>query len=319
AEGEVARRCLNSSCPARLKESLAHYASRTVMDIDGLGDALVDQLVDSGLVKSIADLYQLRLDQLLGLERMGEKSASKILSNIEASRQRPFNRVLLGLGIDGVGSTVAEALVRRYGDLDSIIEASRSAIVIEGEVLDEISDSIEQFFHEPHNATTVQRLKAERLQFSGERKWAPTGPLDGKVFVLSGSFRDITHPDFTQDVVESKIRTAGGMVMKETTEKLRRKRTALILGEGERTREKAEKAKSIGLAVWAMDQFLQYLEEASRTFSAQPFEPSSAGPLTGMAFVLTGALPSMSRDEAKALIEAAGGKVTGSVSRKTSV
>jgi DNA ligase (NAD+) len=428
AEGEVARRCLNSSCPARLKESLAHYAARTVMDIDGLGDELIDELVDRGLLRSIPDLYRLtlqdlaklrmtrgrekfvsnilalkcatqneldaevepvgassrvgniahireapidrliaelgdsrgkehalalkqinavrssrgdkkglggeriselvnpdevrtivaqhesRIDGILKYEKVPDTQDSKILANIAASRQRPFARLLAGLGINGVGRTIAEALVRRYGDLDSIIEASRSAMVVDGEVLDEISDSIEQFFNEPHNAAMIKRLRAEGLQFQGAKTCAPAGPLDGEVFVIAGTLRGVGQAD-----IESKITLAGGTVAKESTEKLHRKRTALILGEGDKAAEKAERARALGMEIWDTERLLQHLEEASRDFRVKTARPTAKGPFAGMTFVLTGTLPSMSREQAKARIEAAGGKVTGSVSKSTSV
>jgi DNA ligase (NAD+) len=430
AADEVVRRCLNSSCPARLKESLTHFASRSVMDIDGVGEALVNELVDRGLVKTIPDLYRLELNDLKNLRRMQRrekfvaniialrsasqeeldskvasvKAASKawnrarlretpmdqllvelgglrgralldtvkhinsvrssnsskedkrglgderiaelvkpeemravaerhqsiidrilksekapvtqderIRSKIEASRQQPFTRLLAGLGINGVGSTVAEALVRRYGDLDSIIEASRSAMVVDGVVLDQVSDNIEQFFDEPHNAEMVRRLKEEGLKFHGVKHWAASGPLDGEVFVIAGSLHGISKAD-----IESKIASAGGTVTSESTEKLSRKRTALVLGEGPKAAEKAERARVIGLEIWSKDQLFQHINKASSSFKMEASKPSATGPLTGMTFVLTGTLPSMSREKATERIESAGGKVTDSVSKLTS-
>ena len=119
-EGEAASRCVNTSCPARLRETLLHFAARGVMDIDGMGDALVDQLLARGLVHSVADLYQLTVPQLLELERMGEKSAAKIIKNIEKSRSQPLARVLNGLGIPFVGERTAQLLAGHFGDLDEI-------------------------------------------------------------------------------------------------------------------------------------------------------------------------------------------------------
>ncbi len=127
-EGEAASRCINTNCPARLKESVSHFAARGVMDIDGMGDVLVDQLVTRGMVKSVADIYDLTLDQLLELERMGEKSAEKILRNIDASRKQPLPRVLNGLGIPFVGERTAQILADTFGSLDAIAEADEEKL-----------------------------------------------------------------------------------------------------------------------------------------------------------------------------------------------
>jgi len=121
--GEAASRCINTNCPARLKESVRHFAARGVMDIDGMGDVLVDQLVTHELVKSVADIYDLTVEQLLELERMGKKSAEKIRQNIDASRKRPLSRVLNGLGIPFVGERTAQILADAFGSLDAIAQA----------------------------------------------------------------------------------------------------------------------------------------------------------------------------------------------------
>ncbi|MBL8218670.1 MAG: NAD-dependent DNA ligase LigA, partial [Bryobacterales bacterium] len=185
AEGEAASRCLNSNCPARLKESVLHFAARGVMDIDGMGDVLVDQLVDRGMVKNIADLYDLTLEQLLTLERMGEKSATKILQNIERSRQQPLPRVLNGLGIPFVGERTAQLLADTFGDLDEIIAVSRrttaSSVQAVGgqtqqvltlqaaaEVGPKVEESIRRFFAEEHNRALVERLRGT-LQAAGAK------------------------------------------------------------------------------------------------------------------------------------------------------
>ena len=281
-------------------------------DKKGLGGERICELADPKEVRKIVAQHESNIDQILKYEKVPDTQDLKILSNIAASRQGPFARLLAGLGINGVGRTIAEALVRRYGDLDSIIKASRSAMVVDGVVLDEISDSIEQFFKEPHNAAMVERLRAEGLQFQDEKTWAPAGPLDGEVFVIAGTLRGVGAD------IESKITVAGGTVSKESTEKLRRKRTALILGEGEKATEKAERARALGLEIWDAERLLQHLEEASRGFRVEAGSPTAKGPFAGMTFVLTGTLPSIKREAAKARIEAAGGKVTGSVSKSTS-
>src|SRR6185436_15147998 len=127
-EGEAISRCINTNCPARLKESVLHFAARGVMDIDGMGEVLVSQLVDSGLVRNVADLYRLTLDNLAGLERMGKKSAEKLLANIETSRKQPLPRILNGLGIPFVGERTAQLLADAFRDLDKIAKASEDEL-----------------------------------------------------------------------------------------------------------------------------------------------------------------------------------------------
>ena len=127
-EGEAASRCVNTDCPARLKESILHFASRGVMDIDGMGEALVDQLVDRGLVKSVVDIYHLSAAQLMDLDRMGKKSAEKLLANIERSKELPLPRVLNALGIRFVGERTAQLLAEHFGSMDAIAEADPYAL-----------------------------------------------------------------------------------------------------------------------------------------------------------------------------------------------
>ena len=159
AEGEVATRCINTNCPARLKESLLHFAARAVMDIDGMGEALVDQLVEKRLVRSIADIYELTFEQLTDLERMGEKSARKVLDNIEASRERPLPRLMAGLGIPFVGERTAQFLAERSPQLKRCARPRRNSCKPMTEVGPKVSESIRRFFEEPHNMELVDRLR----------------------------------------------------------------------------------------------------------------------------------------------------------------
>ena len=193
-QGEAASRCLNTNCPARLKESILHFASRSVMDIDGMGDALVDQLVDKGLVKSIADLYTLRKDDLVKLERMGEKSAAKLLENIQNSKKRPLARVLGGLGIPFVGERTAQILADTFGSLDAIMAADELELQRAEEVGPKVAQSIRHFFHEPRNRELVERLRELGLQFEQERR-DKGGPLEGLTFVLTGTLPTISREE----------------------------------------------------------------------------------------------------------------------------
>jgi DNA ligase (NAD+) len=238
AEGEAASRCLNSNCPARLKESVLHFAARGVMDIDGMGEALVDQLVDRGMVRNIADLYELRLEQLLTLERMGEKSATKILQNIERSRKQPLPRVLNGLGIPFVGERTAQILADTFGDLDRIANADVETLQAADEVGPKVGESIRRFFAEEHNRALVERLRHAGLQFKHEARRVEGGPLAGKVFVITG-----TLPSLTREEAKAKIEAAGGKV----TDSVSKKTSYLVAGEA--AGSKLAKAQSLAIPI----------------------------------------------------------------------
>lgn len=237
-EGEAASRCINTNCPARLKESIRHFAARGVMDIDGLGEALVDQLVDRGLVKSIADLYELKLEQLVELERMGEKSASKILANIERSREKPLARVLWGLGIPFVGERTAQILADTFGSLDRIAEADEETLQQAEEVGPKVARSIYQFFREPHNRELVERLRKVGLRFEQEVMKKEGGPLAGLTFVLTG-----TLPHLTREEAKARIEAAGGKVAGSVSRK-----TSYVVA-GAEAGSKLEKARELGIPV----------------------------------------------------------------------
>ncbi len=159
-EGEAASRCINANCPARLKETILHFASRGVMNIDGVGDALVDQLVDRGLVKSVADLYDLTEERVVELERMGKKSAANVIANIENSKKNPLPRVLSALGMRFVGERTAVFLAEHFGSMDAIAAASVEELQQAEEVGPKVAESIFQFFREPHNHELIERLRA---------------------------------------------------------------------------------------------------------------------------------------------------------------
>ncbi len=254
-EGEVATRCLNSSCPARLKESLLHFAARSVMDIDGLGEALVDQLVASGAVKSMADFYQLTVEQLTGLERMGQKSARKIIDNIEATKRKPLARVLAGLGIPFVGERTAQLLAGDLGSLDAVIEASEARLQLVEEIGPKVSQSIQKFFAEPHNQELVRRLRAAglTLESAGPRR-APAGPFVGMAFVLTG-----TLPSLEREEAKAMIEAAGGKVTGSVS-----KKTSVVVA-GAEAGSKLAKAQELGIPVWDQDQLLERIRSAVQT------------------------------------------------------
>src|SRR5216683_473875 len=206
-EGEAASRCINTNCPARLKESILHFASRGVMNIDGLGDVLVEQLVDRGIITGVADLYDLVVDKLAELDRMGRKSAANVVRNIERSKQNPLPRVINALGIRFVGERTALFLAEEFGDLDKMSSAHLDELQKAEEVGPKVAESIYQFFREPRNQDLVERLRSAGLQFEYRVRRRPAGPLAGLTFVLTGAL-----PGLSREEARQRIEAAGGKV-----------------------------------------------------------------------------------------------------------
>ncbi len=248
-EGEAASRCINTNCPARLKESVLHFAARGVMDIDGMGDVLVDQLVTRGVVKSVADIYHLTVEQLMDLERMGQKSAEKVWRNIDASRKQPLPRVLNGLGIPFVGERTAQILAETFGSLDAIAGADEETLQQADEVGPKVSQSIRQFFHEPRNRELVEKLRQAGLTFEHTIKKKIAGKLAGKVFVLTG-----TLPNLTREDAKARIEAAGGKVTGSVS-----KKTDYVVA-GEDPGSKLDKANSLGVPVIGEPELLALLQ-----------------------------------------------------------
>jgi DNA ligase (NAD+) len=248
-EGEAASRCINTNCPARLKESISHFAARGVMDIDGMGDVLVDQLVSRGLVKSVADIYDLTVEQLLELERMGQKSAEKVKGNIDRSRKQPLPRVLNGLGIPFVGERTAQILADAFGSLDAIAQADETTLQQADEVGPKVSQSIQQFFHEPRNRELVERLRKAGLTFTHEIRKKSGGPLAGKTFVLTG-----TLPNLAREEAKARIESAGGKVSGSVS-----KKTNYVVA-GSEAGSKLDKATELGIPVLGEPELLAMLK-----------------------------------------------------------
>ena len=237
-EGEAATRCINVDCPARLKESIRHFASRGVMNIDGLGDALIDQLVDRGMVTGVADLFSLTTEQIAGLDRMGPKSASNVIKNIERSRYLPMPRVIAALGIRFVGERTAEFLAQHFGSLDKISEASREELQEANEVGPKVAESIYAFFHEPRNRELLERLKAANLSFEYTARKRKDGVLNGLTIVLTG-----TLPSLSREEAKQRIEAAGGKVASAVT-----KKTSFVVA-GDDAGSKLAKAKELKIPV----------------------------------------------------------------------
>ncbi len=253
-EGEAASRCVNTNCPARLKESVRHFASRSVMNIDGMGEALVDQLVEHGLVKSVSDIYGLTLEQLVDLERMGKKSAENVLRNIENSRQNPLPRLLVGLGIGFVGVRTAVLLAETFGSLDAIAEADEQTLQEAEEVGPKVAKSIHEFFREPRNRELVERLRKAGLKFDHPKKArAAAGPFAGLTFVLTGTLGSMTREEAGERIVK-----AGGKVSGSVS-----KKTSFVVV-GEEAGSKLDKAKTLGVEVLTEEQFLDKLSDGKQ-------------------------------------------------------
>jgi DNA ligase (NAD+) len=249
AEGEANHYCVNVNCPAKLRESLLHFASRHVMNIEGMGEALVDQLLSHGLVHNIADLYSLKMDELLQLERMGKKSAENVLGEIEASKKLGLERVIFGLGIRMVGERTAEFLAEHFGSMDALMQASEEELLEVNEVGPRIASSIREFFAEEKNCRLIERLRKAGLQMTGERKERGT-KLAGLTFVLTG-----TLPTYSRDDAKKMIEDAGGKVSGSVS-----KKTSYVVA-GEEAGSKLDKATALGVKVISEAELLRMLGE----------------------------------------------------------
>ncbi len=236
-EGEVDYRCVNANCPAKLVGTILHFASRGVMNIDGMGDALVNQLTERGLVKNVADIYKLTKDDLLSLERMGDKSAQNILDEIENSKKLPLERVIYGLGIRMVGERTAQFLAEHFGSMEALESAGVEELQDVNEVGPRIAESIVEFFSIAANRKLVERLREAGLTLTGQKKQRGT-KLAGKTFVLTGT---LAH--FTRDEAKKMIEDAGGKVTGSVS-----KKTDYVVA-GADAGSKLDKAKELGVQV----------------------------------------------------------------------
>jgi DNA ligase (NAD+) len=251
--GEAAAvwRCLNPDCPAQLRGRIGHWCARGAMDIEGGGEVLAIQLVNHKLVHDVADLYSLTMDQLLTVERMGQKSAQNFLNALEASKSRELWRLIFGLGILHVGAGVAKSLARAYASLDEIAAASVEQLTETEDIGDVIAESVCQWFGNPRNQALIQRLRAAGLNFKSStfQVRATKGAISGKTFVLTG-----TLPNLKREEAAAKIEAAGGKVSGSVS-----KKTDYVVA-GEEAGSKLAKAQELGVATLDEQGLLKLLE-----------------------------------------------------------
>lgn len=255
-DGEVALRCVNPACRARLREALRHFARRTAMDIEGLGPRLIEQLVDAGLVDDVAALYRLEADQLAGLDRMGEKSAASLVEQIANSRKRPLSRLIFGLGIRQVGERAARTLACHFRTLDAFIAAADEEDLATrlGALRDigpETSASVTEFVRSPSGRALLEHFRGvgAGLEEPGVPERPPEGPLAGKTVVLTG-----TLPHFSREAAKAALEAAGARVSGSVSRK-----TDLVVA-GAEAGSKLDKARELGVRVLDEDEFVRMLE-----------------------------------------------------------
>ena len=248
-EGEVDYRCVNADCPARLLESLLHFSARKVMNIDGLGEAVVEQLLNRGMVKSIADLYTLTEEQLLSLERIGQKTADALLHEIQKSKSVPLNRVLFGLGIRFVGERTAQLLAEKFGSMDALMVALPEELERLNEVGPRVAQATREFFDEAKNRELIEKLRAAGLTFTAEKR-KKSSQFEGMTFVLTG-----TLPNLSREDAKAKIEAAGGRVSGSVSRK-----THYVVA-GDEAGTKLDKARELRVKVIGEAELVKLLEQ----------------------------------------------------------
>ena len=243
-EGEVAYRCLNSACPAKRRESLLHFASRHAMDIDGLGDKIVDQLVDRDLARDVADLYALNLDELANLERMGEKSAQNLLDEIDKSKQASLQRVIYALGIPFVGERTAELLANRFSSMEELAGAKEQELYEVAEVGPKVASGILEFFSEPANRSVVKKLEKAGVRPKVERRAVRSEKFAGKSFVFTGALLNRSREE-AGELVQQHGGKVSGSVSKKTD--------YVVVGADPGS--KYDKAKELGVSILTEQEF----------------------------------------------------------------
>jgi DNA ligase (NAD+) len=242
----VALYCVNHECPAQFREQLKWFCGRGQMDIEHVGEKLVDQLIDHGLIKSYADLYRLTADDLMKLERMGEKSAANVVESIKGSRERGLDRLLAGINIRHVGTHVAQVLARSFGSLDAMTNATKESLLEVDGIGEVIADSVFDFFHTKAGQTIIAELKGAGIDPKMEVQKTPAGPLAGKTIVVTGSLAKLKRQDIEEMIVKLGGRAAGSVS----------KKTSFVVA-GADAGSKLDKARQLGVEVISEDAFLE--------------------------------------------------------------
>jgi DNA ligase (NAD+) len=252
-EEEANHFCVNENhCPPQIKGKIEHFVSRKAMDIDSLGGETIEQLYDKGLIKNIADLYDLKKEQLLPLERMAEKSANNLIAGVEASKKVSFERVLYGIGVRHVGETTAKKIARKIKSMDALMRSTEEELLQVGEVGEVIAKSIVNFFADKENRSIIERLKKQDLQFelSEEQMQSTTDKLGGQTFVISGVFQK-----HSRDEMKDLIEKNGG----KNTGSISGKTNFLLAGDNMGP-EKLKKAEKLGVKIISEDEFLEMIK-----------------------------------------------------------
>ncbi len=249
-EGESALRCIDLACPAQIRETIKHFVSRGGMDIEGLGDRIVTQLLDAGLIRDPADLYAITKEQLLELERFADKSADNLVSAIARSKHPPLERFLFALGIRHVGEFVAKVLTKRLGSIRGIEAASQEELTAIDGVGPIIAESIYTFFHEPHNLKVLEKLEKAGVRPVVEKQATSTA-LEGKTFVFTGGLKG-----FSREKAKEMVEALGGTASSSVS-----KKTSYVVA-GADPGSKYDKAKSLGVAILDEEEFLKLIRKA---------------------------------------------------------
>jgi len=248
-EGEVAYRCVNAACPAKLKETLLHFAGRHAMNIDGLGEKIVDQLVEKGMVKDVADLYSLKLEEVAELERMGEKSAQNLLDEIEASKKSPLSRLIFALGIQFVGERTGQLLAEHFSTLEEFAAAKTEELENVPEVGPKVAASITEFFSEAANRNLIKKLHKAGVRPTVEKREVKSQKLAGKSFVFTGGLANRSREEAGELVLQH-----GGKVSGSVS-----KKTDYVVV-GTDPGSKYEKAKELGVEILSEGEFEKLIE-----------------------------------------------------------
>jgi DNA ligase (NAD+) len=250
-EGEAQHYCKNQyGCPTQIIGKIQHFISRKALDIDGLGSETIVLLYQNNLISNVADLYSLDRNDLLPLERMAEKSVDNLLKGVEASKNKPFSKVLFGLGIRYVGETVAKKLVKSFRSIDSLMAAEREQLIEVDEIGDRIADSLIDYFSDSKNVSLINRLKQEGLQLVSQEKIGTSTILADQKIVISGVFTRISREE-----LKEKIESLGGIVVSSISAKT----SFLVAGEGMGPSKKS-KAEKLGISIIDESTFFKMID-----------------------------------------------------------